>query len=294
MKITVLGCRGSYPVAHPDVVRYGGDTTCIYVSAGDNAIVLDAGTGIRKLEALPAHLNDVHLFITHLHWDHIIGFPHWSLLHTRPDITLHLYSLQRSHDRFYAALEQSISQPLYEFGFEAMAVNIEFHELVPGEEVVLDDETRVTCALTNHPYRALGYRLDHGHHSLGFIPDTAPFDRYLFDDHMVPKEKKLTASERSTLLARQDALVKLISGVDWLMYDCALTPEEYEHLPHWGHSTAQQAAEMAQQAEVGELILFHHAPQRTDAQVDAILAAQQAATPRLTISAAFSGMIKGA
>ena len=224
MEITIHGCRGSYPVAYPEISRYGGDTTCVEVVSNDALLVLDAGTGIRKISSVPDSVREVHLFVTHLHWDHIIGFPQWPLLHTREDLTYHLYGLERTHDHFYAALQQSISTPLYPRSLEDMLVGFHFHEVLPGERIDIGQTVQVQTALANHPYRALGYRVQDAHAAMTFIPDTAPFDRYLFDDDIVLKETSLTGFERERLVERQDQIVILAGDADWLIYDAALTP----------------------------------------------------------------------
>jgi ribonuclease BN (tRNA processing enzyme) len=289
MQVTILGCRGSYPVAHPSVLRYGGDTTCLQVLEGNTLVILDAGTGIRHLNAIPDYIKAVHLFITHLHWDHILGFPQWAILQTRPDLKLNLYSLARTHDKFYAALEKSISQPLYSRRWDEVFGSWKYHELLPGDHVELPD-MEVDCALANHPYRALAYRIGSARRSVAFVPDTSPFDRYLFDDAIVFHETGLTTSDKATLKQRWDALLGLVAETDWLVYDAAQTDHEYEVLPHWGHSTPSQAVEIARLTSAKKLVLFHHGPNRTDDQVDALLAAEQARHPDMTILAAASGM----
>ena len=290
MDITIRGCRGSYPVVHPDILRYGGDTTCIEIVSDDALLVLDAGTGIRMIDSVPAGVREVHLFITHLHWDHIIGFPQWPLLHSNQKMSFHLYGLERTHDHFYAALEQSITTPLYPRNLEDMLVGFHFHELQPGERIDVGNSMQVQTALANHPYRALGYRVSDENSALAFIPDTAPFDRYLFDDEIVLKETSLTGFEREKLVERQDQIIILAGDADWLIYDAALTPPEYEMLPHWGHSTPAQACGIARESGARELVLFHHGPNRTDDMVDAMLAEQVEANPDMNLSAAYAGM----
>jgi phosphoribosyl 1,2-cyclic phosphodiesterase len=205
-------------------------------------------------------------------------------------MSFHLYGLERTHDHFYAALEQSISKPLYPRSLEDMLVGFHFHEVLPGERVDVGNYLRVHTALANHPYRALGYRVESENGALAFIPDTAPFDRYLFDDDIVLKETSLTGFERERLVQRQDQIVILAGDSDWLIYDAALTPPEYEMLPHWGHSTMAQACDIAREAGAKELVLFHHGPTRTDDMVDAMLAEQVKLNPDMNISAAYAGM----
>ena len=236
-------------------------------------LILDAGTGIRKMHTLPEGIRNVHMFITHLHWDHIIGFPQWPLLTSHPDLNLHLYSLERSYDRFYGALERSASRPLYTRSLEDLFEDFHYHELRPGDLIEVNSDLGVACELANHPYRALAYRVQHQRRVLTFIPDTS-----------------LTAAERRLLRERKDRITALAGDCDWLIYDAALTPEEYEILPHWGHSTMEQAIEQARESSAREIILFHHSPQRTDKRVDAMLAEQQKNNPDMLISAAYAGM----
>lgn len=289
MQITILGCRGSYPIAHPQVLRYGGDTTCLQVEAGNTLLILDAGTGIRHLKTIPPHIQAVHLFITHLHWDHILGFPQWAILQNRPDLKLNLYSLARTHDKFYAALEKTISQPLYSRRWDEVFGSWKYHELLPGDRVQLLD-LEVRCALANHPYRALAYRINSSTNSVAFIPDTSPFEHYLFDDAIVFRETSLTPSDKAVLNQRYDSLLQLAGDVDWLIYDAAQTDQEYALLPHWGHSTPAQAVQMARLTSAKNLILFHHGPNRTDDHVDKLLATERGLNPDLNIYAAAAGM----
>jgi len=290
MDITILGCRGSYPVASAEVARYGGDTTCLSVETTGSLIILDAGTGLRHLPSPPLSIREAHLFLTHLHWDHILGFPQCPLFDTRPDLTLHVYSLERTHDRFYAALERSVSKPFHRRSFDDLLVDLKFHELKPSDSLLINDEVRVSCTLANHPYNALAFRLETTDAALAFVPDTAPFDRYLFDEEIVYLETSLTAEQKRTLVSRYDAFMALTAGVDWLVYDAALMPAEYERFPHWGHSTHQQAIEMGLTAQARQTVLFHHNPSRSDAQLDTLQAQLQAQYPKAHLCLAQSGM----
>lgn len=297
MLVRIWGTRGSYPVARADVLRYGGNTTCVEVRAGDRCIVLDAGTGLRNLGASlarePAPPRTVDLLITHTHWDHIIGFPFFAQIY-RPDCRLEVYGLLRTQSSLRATIANALSDPLLPIGLEDLRADLHFHEIREGLCFTLGP-VRVSTARTNHPYRALAYRLETDEAALVFIPDTGPFHTVLFGDERIDwtgAPPPTTQAEALELAEMRERIVELARGADWLLYDAQFTDEQYERFPHWGHSTASQAREIAAAAGVRELLLFHHDPHRSDDAIDCIVAEQRAlAGPGLTISAAHESMV---
>lgn len=297
MHARIWGTRGSYPVARSDVLRYGGNTTCVEVRVGDRCIVLDAGTGMRPLgaalaaEAAPP-LN-IDLLITHTHWDHIIGFPFFDPIYN-PQANLEIYGLRRTQSSLRTTIANALSDPLLPVSLEDLRAELHFHEIQEGLCFELGP-VRVSTARANHPYRALAYRLETNEATLVFIPDTGPFHTVLFGDERIEWAGEPTASTHDDLreLAEMhDRIVDLARGADWLLYDAQFTDEQYARFPHWGHSTASQARAIAEQAGVGELLLFHHDPHRSDDELDQIVAAQQvAARPSLQVSAANEGRV---
>jgi phosphoribosyl 1,2-cyclic phosphodiesterase len=297
MIVRVWGTRGSYPVARADVLRYGGNTTCVEVRAGDSCIILDAGTGMRALGAAliaedPAPRR-VDLLITHTHWDHIIGFPFFAPL-SRPDWSLEIYGLRRTQSSLRATIANALSDPLLPVALEDLRAPLHFNEIHEGREFALGP-VRVRTARANHPYRALAYRLETNEAALVFIPDTGPFHTVLFGDERIDWTGEPTASSHADLRALAEmraGIVELAGGADWLLYDSQFTDEQYARFPHWGHSTASQAREIAEAARVKELLLFHHDPHRTDDELDRIVAAQRAVARRgLRVRGAFEGMV---
>ncbi len=153
----------------------------------------------------------------------------------------------------------------------------------------------ITTARLNHPYRALGYRIEAPDGILAYITDTAPFDQILFGDKQVDwysKERTLDPRSKQTLDIMAQGVLDLLSDADWVIYDTQFEPEEYNQRPHWGHSTPHHAIRIALEAGAKHLILFHHDPHRTDSQIDAIegtyraLAAEQG----LMLAAAREGL----
>lgn len=293
----IWGTRGSYPVARADVLRYGGNTTCVEVRAGDRCIVLDAGTGMRSLgDALVAEArppSQIDLLITHTHWDHIIGFPFFAPL-AHPECSLEIYGLRRTQSSFRATIANALSDPLLPLSLEDLRAPLHFHEIHEGLCFELGP-VRVSTARANHPYRALAYRLETDEAALVFIPDTGPFHTVLFGDERIDWTGEPTASSHADLreLAEmRERIIDLARGADWLLYDSQFTDEQYARFPHWGHSTAGQAREIAEAAGVRELLLFHHDPHRADDELDRIVAAQRAAAPAgLRVSGACEGML---
>ena len=300
MKVRVWGTRGSYPVAKREMLRYGGNTTCVEVRVGQHCIVLDAGTGMRQLgEVLAAEATterNVHLLITHTHWDHILGFPFFRPLYM-PNTNLDIYGLQRTQRSLRTTIANALSDPLLPFGLEDLQAEMQFHEITHDMEFRIGDEVRIFTAQSNHPYRALGYRVETADHVLTFIPDTGPFHTVLFGDERVVWKGEPTAHTEEDLAAlahMRSAIVELARDADWLIYDSQFTYDEYHRFPHWGHSAPEHALDIADEAGVGELLLFHHDPHRTDEAVDAMVAHTRRVAPaHIAVRAAYEGMVLG-
>jgi ribonuclease BN (tRNA processing enzyme) len=132
----------------------------------------------------------------------------------------------------------------------------------------------VRCTRLNHPSIALAFRVDAGGRSVVYASDTAPFTDILFEHEFIAQPPAPGApvdpSKAAQLDSMRRALVELCRGADLLIYDTQFTPEEYRSKPHWGHSTPDDAIAIAREAEVGTLALYHHAPHRTDDELDAI------------------------
>ncbi|PMP84881.1 MAG: MBL fold metallo-hydrolase [Chloroflexus aggregans] len=296
MRARIWGTRGSYPVAHAHMLRYGGNTTCVEVEAEERRIILDAGTGLRllgaSLQQQHTTLHHIDLLITHTHWDHIIGFPFFAPLFD-PNLKLDIYGLARTQSSLRTTLAGALSDPLLPLTMDDLRAQINFFEIGAGHCFELGP-VQVRTALANHPYRALAYRLETPDGVLTFIPDTGPFHTVLFGEERIEWTGQPTARSQSdlrALAAMKAAIIELAYESDWLIYDAQFTDAQYARFPHWGHSSASQAREIAEEARVRQLILFHHDPHRTDEELDRIVAEQQAmAAPGLLVTAAFEGM----
>jgi phosphoribosyl 1,2-cyclic phosphodiesterase len=301
MKVRFWGVRGSIPVPGQQTNRYGGNTSCVEVRPkGAAPIIIDAGTGIRRLgkdlmqDAFGDGRGVAHLLISHTHWDHIQGLPFFSPLYKAGN-ELHVFARQRDDTHLQAVFASQTESPYFPVPLVSLKADIRFHELVEGEHFEIGD-ARISCTRLNHPWIAMAYRIDVDGASVVYASDTAPFTDILLEHEFIAKPPELGASlapeDAAKLEAMRRGLVNLCRGVDLLIYDTQFTPEEYRQRPHWGHSTPDDAILVAREAEVKRLVLYHHAPARTDDQQDAILVEyqQKVTGESFELHAAYEGM----
>lgn len=280
MKVRFWGVRGSFPVPGQRTNRYGGNTSCVEVRPhGGDPIIIDAGTGIRRLgkqlmlDAFGDGRGTAHLLISHTHWDHIQGLPFFSPLYKRGN-TLHLFARQRDDTHLRAVFESQTEEPYFPVPMASLKAEICFHELMEGQSFDIG-KARISCTRLNHPWIAIAYRVDVDGASLVYASDTAPFRDILLEHEFIAKPPvlggPLDPRDAAKLWAMRESLLRLCQGVDLLIYDTQFTTEEYRSRPHWGHSTPDDAIEIALEARVKSLVLYHHAPARSDDEQDAIL-----------------------
>jgi phosphoribosyl 1,2-cyclic phosphodiesterase len=303
MRVRFWGVRGSLPVPGAKTERYGGNTSCVEIrSAAGTRIIIDAGTGIRRLgkelmrEEFESGSGVAHLLISHTHWDHIQGLPFFSPLYQAGN-RLYVYARRRDDVHLRAVFASQIEDPYFPISIEETKAKISFRELADYAKFEIAD-VEVACTRLNHPYVATAYRLSADGASLAYVSDTAPFSDILFENHYVAQPPPLGAAlpdaDRATLRAMRDGVLRLCEGADLVIYDTMFTPEDYLRIPHYGHSRPTDALEVCRDAGVRRLALFHHAPERSDAEVDTILAETRAlagaARLSLDVYAAYEGL----
>jgi phosphoribosyl 1,2-cyclic phosphodiesterase len=302
MRVKFWGVRGSLPVPGRKTERYGGNTSCVEVrSESGTRVIVDAGTGIRKLGkelALDAEAGrtETHLLISHTHWDHIQGLPFFSPLYQKGN-RLCVYARKRDDLHLRAVFASQTDDPYFPIPFDEAKADIDFQELQDSAEFEISD-VKVSCARLNHPYIATAYRLTVDGASVVYVSDTAPFSDILFEDEFIAQPPgpgaELPTADKKKLARMREGVVRLCEGADLVVYDTMFTPEDYRRIPHFGHSRPADALQICQEAGARQLALFHHAPERSDAEVDAILAETKVTANRegiaLDIVAAYEGL----
>ncbi len=244
----MLGVRGSTPAPGADFVRYGGHTSCVGVShrAGEApALVLDAGTGLRNLSA---HWSfrpfQGSILLSHLHWDHVQGIPFF-VSGDNPDAKVQLFLPAQQGLSGEQLLAQSMAPPAFPITPGGLLGDWSFEALEPGVHSI--EGYSVTAAEIRHKGgRTFGYRVSDGVVDVAYLPD-----------HVAAG-------------AVTDGLAALIRGVDLLIHDAQFLDPERALADAYGHSTVDDAIELARRLEARRLLLFHHGPGRTDTQLDAI------------------------
>lgn len=253
MQIRFWGVRGSIPVPGPATVAFGGNTSCVSVRLGDGPwVVFDAGTGLRglglHLEGLATDPGPLHLFLSHVHWDHIQGFPFFAPAFRR-DRVLRVHGMG-SHDRSLEnILAGQMEGPSFPVALSQMGARIDFQPLVEGGILPIagpDGEPAgaVGCRRLHHPDGALAYRLSELSTGASMVYAT---------DH------ELAGSPFP------GELLSLCRDAHTLVFDSTYTPEEYPAHRGWGHSSWRDGLGLARAAGVRRLVAFHHDPSHDDA-----------------------------
>jgi phosphoribosyl 1,2-cyclic phosphodiesterase len=273
MQITFWGVRGSYPVPGAATVRYGGQTSCVEVrSEAGETLIVDAGTGMRalgnKLLREATQAQHYHVLLSHVHWDHIQGLPFFSPVYIA-GTRVSIYALLTAADELQQVIGGITRHEFFPMSLEAVPAQFEFHLVEPGVDFDIGGFHVMPIAL-NHPFGAVGYRVDGDGSSWAYVSDTAPFDQVLHKQHFLAGPEALSEDDRIALAAMRDALVARLEGIDTVVYDTHFTEDEYRRFPHYGHSTPDQALEICAAARVRRLVLYHHAPSHGDDQMDRI------------------------
>ncbi len=243
-QVRFWGVRGSIPCPGQETLHYGGNTSCVEVRAGGQVLILDAGSG---LQPFGQHLRNegsinADLLLSHLHYDHILGLPFFAPAYDAAS-QLRVWA-GNCGTGLEAALQQFLQPPFFPVPLQHLKARFSFRDFTCGDTLQLSPSVSVlTCSL-NHPDGATGYRIQYDGKALCYVTDT---------EH--PAQ------------GVDSAVVQLIRNADIVIYDATYNNSDYPGHQGWGHSTWEAGLALCEAAGARRLVVFHHAPERSDSEL---------------------------
>ncbi len=256
------GTRGSIPTPASWTRVYGGNTSCVEVRFDDTLFICDAGSGIRELgkdlivrQPRPAEL---HLLITHSHWDHIQGFPFFTPAYLK-DSKIRVYGISEGDNSRYRLLSGQMASDYFPVSFGEMGAQFLFDHLNGGDREI--NGVRVRSFPLNHPGGCCGYVFEKEGVKIVYATDN---ELKIQDGDTFPDPL-----HKGGLRHVPEALVEIVRNADLLIADSQYDDDQYVTKRGWGHSSCYSVTDLAVQANVKNLALFHHDPESTDRDIDA-------------------------
>jgi phosphoribosyl 1,2-cyclic phosphodiesterase len=250
--VTFHGVRGSTPCHGSEIVRFGGNTSCVSVAIPDHdPILFDLGTGLRYFGEQQPGDRPFHgsCLLSHLHWDHIQGLPFFTpLLQDGAEVQIYA-PMQDDGISVEKVFAETIKPPLFPIHYSLLPGTVVFHEVEDTEFTIGDAD--VMARAIPHIGRTVGYRLTWEGASVAYL-----------SDHQMPPDGSFRA---------EPGAMELCAGVDLLIHDAQYTTAEFARKRDWGHCTVEYAVWLASEAGVGTLALFHHDPSHHDDMMDILL-----------------------
>jgi phosphoribosyl 1,2-cyclic phosphodiesterase len=273
VRVIVCGVRGSTPAPGVAFVRYGGNTSSVAIGHDDGrvALILDAGTGIRRVTDLLGGRPFLGtILLTHLHWDHTQGIPFFRA-GDRDDARVRLVMPAQGDPK--AVLARAMSPPHFAIDPDGLRGEWSFQGLEPGEHRIEGFRIRA-LEIPHKGGRTFGYRIEDGKASIAYLSDHSPFA-------LGPGPEGFGEYH--------DGARELARGVDLLLHDAQYTAEDFRTFATYGHATIDYAVGLASVYGAARVLLFHHAPDRTDEQLDAIVRSYAGNQP--PVAAAAEGLV---
>jgi phosphoribosyl 1,2-cyclic phosphodiesterase len=273
VRLWICGTRGSTPAPGSDFVRYGGNTSCVAIGRDGDAptLVLDGGTGLRRLTTVldGAPFRGT-VLIGHLHWDHTHGLPFFRA-GDQPDARVRVLIPEQGDAS--EVMARAVSPPHFPLRLEDLRGEWSVGSIDEGTYEV-EGFTVLAREIPHKMSRTFGFRITDGTATIAYLSDHAPANEGPGPHGFGPYHEAARA---------------LCDGVDLVIHDAQYTAEEFPLRKDFGHSAIDYAIGLAKESSARALMLFHHDPDRTDDQIDAILAAQRNGS--IAIDAAVEGSV---
>jgi phosphoribosyl 1,2-cyclic phosphodiesterase len=280
MIVKFWGTRGSIPTPELSTVKYGGNTSCVEIRLGDNILILDSGTGIRKLGLNLTHRYQIkgqtfHLLLSHTHWDHIQGFPFFKPAFYE-GCSIKIYGPDAGSRNIRDVIAGQMGSEYFPVSLSEMNAKIHFHGI--GKNSFSISNFQVDTIYLNHPGITLGFRITCDSGSVVYATDNEPYRHLLLDAKRrlkgaskSPDKIHFTKEEEEFVRILDDEIIQFANRANLLIIDSQYTWDEYWKHLGWGHRPIDNAIEVGIKAGVQWTTLFHHDPDRTDNELDQIV-----------------------
>ncbi len=256
--VTFWGTRGSIPTPGNSTEKYGGNTPCVHIQHEDTDIILDAGTGIRNLglELMQQKRKmDLHLLLSHTHWDHIQGLPFFVPAYSK-ETNIYIYGSPQKESFLEGILQRQMDVNYFPVDMNALQAKLIIKE-IEFEALTIDAATVQWQEQVCHPGGSVRYRIEINGKKIVYATDVELDKLFSPSADSSDDNKKL-----------KDEYNDFIKDADLLIADAQYTQEEYIAKQNWGHSSIETVLKVAHKQGVKQLALFHHDPQRSDTMID--------------------------
>lgn len=253
MKITIWGCRGSMPSPGFEKNKYGGNTSCVHIEHNDTCLILDGGSGIQKLgKTLDPEISEINILLTHLHIDHIMGLGYFDPFYN-PNCTINIWGPSGSSESLLVRLRRYFSPPFFPVRLNELPAKINIKEI--DNSIFQIDDFTIQSEYLCHPGATVGYRCELDGSIISYIPDHEP----ALGSSDFPNSSEWCSG------------YNISKGADLMFHDSQYNTDEYNRRIGWGHSSIDDAIDFATLSKVKKMVLFHHDPVNTDAQLETMV-----------------------
>ncbi len=260
--VTFWGVRGSIPTPGHATQRFGGNTACIEVQAGEELFILDGGSGMRSLGqdilSRQGHPSiKAHLLFSHSHWDHIQGFPFFIPAYSANSI-MKIYGTNANDRKIFDLLHGQMQDRYFPVQFSDLGSNIQPDHLDNGKKDI--NGVSIDFFNTHHPGGSLAYSITYKGNKIVYSTDN--------ELDMLLLNRDATLQDTEIPRRAPPELLNFLRGADLVIADGQYTDEEYPSKINWGHARANTLVDVCLEAEVKNLAITHHDPMHSDDMVD--------------------------
>lgn len=258
------GTRGSIPTPGHKTRRYGGNTSCVEIRMGGTLFICDGGTGLRELGVDLMQRTDrveAHLVFSHTHWDHIQGFPFFAPAYAASS-ALRVYDVLPNDERIKRLLQgQMSSEEYFPVHFHQLGSEIRFENLGGADKTI--EGVTVRHYEQTHPGRSFAYSFEKGGKRVVYATDN--------ELDLILQNADEAARDPEALRRIPNDFVRFVADADLLIADGQYTDDEYPQKVGWGHTRATTLVDLAAQARVRQLAVYHHDPMHSDELIDDVI-----------------------